>query len=71
MITWEGFATFVLTSCHEGAVVGLTDGLDRVFQTGLANGGPSGLVYGYIFTWIGTVFQGLVMAELASMFVDL
>ncbi|CAD6577573.1 MAG: hypothetical protein ASARMPRED_008325 [Alectoria sarmentosa] len=38
-----------------------------VFQAGLANGGPSGLVYGYIFVWLGVISQVLVMAELASM----
>ena len=38
-----------------------------VFQAGLTNGGPSGLVYGYIFTWLGNISQVLVMAELASM----
>ena len=43
-------------------------GKDRsVFQAGLANGGPSGLVYGYIFEWLGVVSQVLGMAELASM----
>ena len=45
--------------------------MDRAFQAGLANGGPSGLVYGFLFTWIGSGLQVLVMAELASMFVNL
>ena len=39
----------------------------RVFQSGLTNGGPAGLVYGFILVWIGTALQTLVMAELASL----
>jgi len=50
---------------------GWPDAFDRTFQAGLANGGPSGLVYGFLFAWIGNFLQALVMAELASMFVDL
>ena len=34
---------------------------------GLENGGPAGLVYGYLLVWAGTVLQMLVMAEMASM----
>lgn len=41
--------------------------LFSAFQAGLTNGGPAGLVYGYIFAWLGTMAQTLVMAELASM----
>jgi choline transport protein len=37
------------------------------FQGGLNNGGPAGLIYGYIWTWFGTVLQVLVMSEMASM----
>lgn len=39
------------------------------FHSGLANGGPAGLVYGFFFAWIGTTLQALVMGEMASMFV--
>lgn len=39
-----------------------------VFQGGLLNGGNAGLIYGYIFVWIGSILQVLVMAEMASMF---
>ncbi|CAO1597488.1 hypothetical protein XANCAGTX0491_001296 [Xanthoria calcicola] len=56
------------------SIVGLTctlmitwEGSLTVFQSGLTNGGPAGLIYGFIFTWIGTGLQALVMAELASM----
>ena len=37
------------------------------FQAGLTNGGPSGLIYGFLFAWLGTALQVLVMSELASM----
>ncbi|KAL8651850.1 MAG: hypothetical protein Q9210_003024 [Variospora velana] len=43
------------------------EGLLTVFQSGLTNGGPAGLIYGFLFTWIGSGLQALVMAELASM----
>jgi choline transport protein len=38
-----------------------------VFSSGLSNGGPSGLVYGYLIVLVGTMFQTLTMAEMASM----
>ena len=40
-----------------------------VFQNGLNNGGPAGLVYGFLVTWVGNGLQALVMAEMASMLV--
>ncbi|KAM3069686.1 hypothetical protein ACMFMG_010404 [Clarireedia jacksonii] len=56
------------------SIVGLTctlmitwEGTLTVFQLGLTNGGPSGLVYGFIFAWIGSALQALVMGEMASM----
>ena len=36
---------------------------------GLENGGPAGLIYGYLFVWCGAILQALVMAEMASMYV--
>ena len=44
---------------------------NSTFAGGLNNGGPAGLVYGFIFTFIGSFLQCLVMAELASMFVEI
>ena len=44
---------------------------NSTFAGGLNNGGPAGLVYGFIFTLIGNILQCLVMAELASMFVGI
>ena len=56
------------------SIIGLTctlmitwEGYLSTFQSGLANGGPAGLVYGFLFTWIGSIVQVLVMAEMASM----
>ena len=43
------------------------EGFLSTLQQGLANGGPAGLVYGYLFTWVGSMVQALVMAEMASM----
>ena len=56
------------------SIIGLTctlmitwEGYLSTFQSGLANGGPAGLVYGYLFSWVGSMIQTLVMAEMASM----
>lgn len=56
------------------SIIGLTctlmitwEGTLTVFQSGLNNGGPSGLLYGFLFTWLGSIFQILVMGEMASM----
>lgn len=39
------------------------------FQIGLKNGGPAGLIYGFLFSWAGTTLQALVMGEMGSMWV--
>ncbi|KAF7853661.1 hypothetical protein EAF04_010652 [Stromatinia cepivora] len=56
------------------SILGLTctlmitwEGILTMFSSGLTNGGPSGLVYGYIIVLIGTMFQTLTMAEMALM----
>ena len=41
----------------------------RTLLNGLENGGPAGLIYGYLFVWLGAMLQALVMAEMASMYV--
>ena len=52
---------------------GVTDSLRtdllglRTLLNGLENGGPAGLIYGYLFVWLGATLQALVMAEMASM----
>lgn len=38
-----------------------------VFLLGFQNGGPSGLVYGFILTWIGTLSVCITLGELSSM----
>ena len=37
-----------------------------VFTYGLSNGGPAGLVYGYIFCFIGTLAVVASLAELMA-----
>jgi choline transport protein len=39
----------------------------RVFTYGFSNGGPAGLVYGYLFCWVGTLATVASLAEMASM----
>ena len=39
----------------------------RVFVYGLTNGGPAGLIYGYLFCWFGYFTVVASLAELASM----
>ncbi|KAF7882162.1 hypothetical protein EAF00_011678 [Botryotinia globosa] len=53
--------------------VGLTCGLMLIWevilftlQFGLQNGGPAGLIYGFLAAWSGAMLQALVMAEMAS-----
>ncbi|PMD29417.1 amino acid transporter [Hyaloscypha variabilis F] len=38
-----------------------------IFSQGLNNGGPAGLVYGYIIAWLSTLSVYTVISELASM----
>ena len=66
MITWEGTTTYVYKVTLRPKRVSLTPTFSA-FQAGLYNGGPSGLVYGFLFSWVGSLLQALVMAEMASM----
>lgn len=43
------------------------EGLLILFVQGLTNGGPAGLIYGFILAWIGTLAVFLTLAEMASM----
>ena len=66
MITWEAMTTSVhilslVLSSAERSV------RNRTLLNGLQNGGPAGLIYGYLFVWLGATLQALVMAEMASM----
>ena len=38
-----------------------------VFVFGLQNGGPSGLIYGFLFVWVGYGCVVATMGELVSM----
>ena len=56
------------------SIVGLTttlmitwEGLVNAFQAGLENGGPAGLIYGFLVTWAGVFSQAFVMAEMGAM----
>ena len=56
------------------SIVGLTttlmitwEGLINALSAGLENGGPAGLIYGFLLTWAGVFSQALVMAELGAM----
>ncbi|TVY19970.1 Choline transport protein [Lachnellula arida] len=43
------------------------EGLVNAFQAGLENGGPAGLIYGFLVTWVGVFSQAFVMAEMGAM----
>jgi len=43
------------------------EGMFAVFLLGFQNGGPAGLIYGYIFCFIGTLMVVASLAEMASM----
>ena len=48
----------------------MTGTSSRTLYNALENGGPAGLIYGYLFVWCGAILQALVMAEMASMYVS-
>ncbi|ORY18373.1 putative GABA permease [Clohesyomyces aquaticus] len=48
-------------------VLNTWEGILMLFALGFQNGGPSGLLYGYIVTWIGTLCIFITLSELASM----
>lgn len=43
------------------------EGVFISFEGGFSNGGPQGLVWGFILVWLGNIAQVLVMAEMGSM----
>jgi len=43
------------------------EGLFAVFVFGLQNGGPAGLIYGFLFCWLGYACTLATMGELVSM----
>jgi choline transport protein len=48
-------------------VLGTWEGALVLFALGFQNGGPSGLLYGFIITWFGTLCIFISLSELASM----
>ncbi|KAG8169214.1 hypothetical protein KVR01_001963 [Diaporthe batatas] len=59
-----GFMTILGFSC---AVLITWEATVTVFLQGFQNGGPAGLVYGYLVVWAGTISTFATMSELASM----
>ena len=53
-----GFAT-TITIAWETTLI--------TIQYGLSNGGPGGLIYQFIFVWLGVMISFVVISELASM----
>ncbi|KAI4611129.1 hypothetical protein J4E83_008072 [Alternaria metachromatica] len=53
-----GFSCTVLIT-WEGSLV--------LFLVGFQNGGPAGVIYGYLIVWLGTVSVFMVLSELVSM----
>lgn len=68
MLTWEVLVLSVLPATGPSSPYSIvTTDSSRTLQYGLQNGGTAGLIYGFIFAWIGAILQALVMAEMASM----
>ena len=82
VITWEAFLMYVrlLRRIAENIDIDLSDGLcsglckvipSEPFQILEANikpsGGPAGVVYGYLFVWLGTLAVFATLAEASSM----
>ncbi|KAF9731220.1 hypothetical protein PMIN06_009843 [Paraphaeosphaeria minitans] len=53
-----GFSCTVLIT-WEGSLI--------LFLVGLQNGGPAGVIYGYLVVWLGTISTFIVLSELVSM----
>lgn len=61
-----GFMSMVGFSC---TLMITWEGLFSVFIYGLEDGGPAGLVYGYLFCWFGYFTAVASLAEMISMWV--
>ena len=71
MITWEAITAYVVARSTARHLQEAENGKCRTLLNGLQNGGPAGLIYGYIFVWCGASLQALVMGEMASMYVEM
>ncbi|KAL8770840.1 MAG: hypothetical protein Q9209_003491 [Squamulea sp. 1 TL-2023] len=59
-----GFMSMLGFSC---TIMVTWEGMLVLFLAGFQNGGPAGLIYGFIFVWVGTLCVFITLGELASM----
>ena len=59
-----GFMSMLGFSC---TIMVTWEGMLVVFLQGFSNGGPAGLIYGYLAVWAGTLCMFVTIGELASM----
>lgn len=59
-----GFFSIVGLSC---TVLITWEASLTLFQQGLSNGGPAGIIYGFLFVWLGNLSVFSTLSELASM----
>lgn len=59
-----GFMSMLGFSC---TIMITWEGLFTVFVYGLTDGGPAGLIYGFLFCWLGYFCVVASLAEMVSM----
>ncbi|KAF2759844.1 amino acid transporter-like protein [Pseudovirgaria hyperparasitica] len=59
-----GFMSILGFSC---TILITWEGFLALFNTGYANGGPAGVIYGYLLVWAGTFSTFVTLSEMASM----
>ncbi|KAI4267972.1 MAG: hypothetical protein L6R38_008013 [Xanthoria sp. 2 TBL-2021] len=59
-----GFMSMLGFSC---TIMVTWEGMLVLFLAGYQNGGPAGLIYGFLFVWVGTLCVFTTLGELASM----
>ncbi len=59
-----GFMSMLGFSC---TIMVTWEGMCAVFLQGFSNGGPAGLIYGFLAVWLGTMCLFATLGELASM----
>ncbi|KAI4109309.1 MAG: hypothetical protein LQ339_001809 [Xanthoria mediterranea] len=59
-----GFMSMLGFSC---TIMVTWEGMLVLFLAGYQNGGPAGLIYGFLFVWVGTLCVFATLGELASM----
>ena len=58
---------FLSMLAFSSTVLGTWEGVIVLFTAGFNNGGPAGLVYGYLIVWAGSLSTYICIAELASL----